>query len=284
MTDLPSRDADAIRPTVDPAMPGAQASFWLPSTITLPMALLDLGLILLVLVVLPDLSTELWAPDLSGDEPVALTGLAIAKWLQAGLAALVTLWLLRRRGLTRRAFGLTFNGARATLLWGCGALIGLYTALLGSALLLLMVFVAVAPEQQDAMAADSQQRADLFGSLDLGDPLLTAILLVAVALHEELIFRALILPYLQRITYFWWVSIPLGAMLFGAMHGAQGVLGIFQASLLGLVLGTIFVLSRSIWPVILAHFAFDWLQFALIRSVLPLLEQMQQQMSPPGAG
>ena len=44
---------------------------------------------------------------------------------------------------------------------------------------------------------------------------------------------------------------------------------------LGLVLGGLYLLSGSLWPSILAHFAFDRIQFELVRVVLPFVERMQ---------
>ncbi len=287
--ELPVEEADlAMSPVEDPSEPAIHErsedsgrETVLPSTITRRQAALDLAWILGLLVVLPQASSVFWAPELGGEQKVALDGLAIAKWIQVGLALFVLIVLARFRRIPWRRFGLWLPRPSPLLGWGCAGLAAMYGTLLASAIALIGLSLVVAPGGRDAMMSDAQQRADVLGSLDLGDPRITIVLLIAVALHEELIFRALLVPYLHRLTGRWWPAILGSAVIFGSLHGAQGVLGIVQASLLGIVLAIVYVRSRSIAPVVLAHFAFDALQFALIGAAAPLLEEMQKAV-PPG--
>jgi len=57
----------------------------------------------------------------------------------------------------------------------------------------------------------------------------------------------------------------LTSALFGAGHYAgQGLPGVEQATIVGLVFGTIFAITRRIWMLIIAHAAFDLTALAII--------------------
>jgi membrane protease YdiL (CAAX protease family) len=65
-------------------------------------------------------------------------------------------------------------------------------------------------------------------------------------------------------------------VLFGALHFSQGWIGMLQIVGLAVVLGTCFVLTRSLLAVIVAHFVFDFVQLQLVRVLedLPGLEDL----------
>ena len=54
------------------------------------------------------------------------------------------------------------------------------------------------------------------------------------------------------------------AVVFGAMHLRMGVLAAVGAGVLGLFLGLIIVLHKSIWPAVIAHGLFDATTLALL--------------------
>jgi membrane protease YdiL (CAAX protease family) len=60
------------------------------------------------------------------------------------------------------------------------------------------------------------------------------------------------------------LAIALIAVAFGAMHLRMGVLAAAGAGVLGLMLGIIIILHKSIWPAVIAHGAFDATTFALL--------------------
>jgi sodium transport system permease protein len=83
----------------------------------------------------------------------------------------------------------------------------------------------------------------------------TAILLLAVipAICEEFAFRGFILSGLQR-DYSDRSAIVISAFLFGFLHVLLSLFQqLFNATILGIVLGLLAVRSRSIWPGILFH-------------------------------
>jgi membrane protease YdiL (CAAX protease family) len=60
------------------------------------------------------------------------------------------------------------------------------------------------------------------------------------------------------------VAIALIAVAFGAMHLRMGVLAAVGAGVLGLMLGIIIILHKSIWPAVIAHGVFDATTLALL--------------------
>lgn len=82
-----------------------------------------------------------------------------------------------------------------------------------------------------------------------------AVLVLAVvpAISEEVAFRGFILSGL-RSEYRAWSSILLSAFLFGFLHVLLSLFGqLFNATLLGLVLGLLAVKTRSLWPCVTFH-------------------------------
>jgi len=84
----------------------------------------------------------------------------------------------------------------------------------------------------------------------LGINLIIVALIPAVG--EEWLFRGVLLKLFKQITgnYHW--SILITAILFAALH--LQFLSLFPRILLGLILGYLFVLTRSLWVPIFAHF------------------------------
>lgn len=60
------------------------------------------------------------------------------------------------------------------------------------------------------------------------------------------------------------LAIALIAVVFGLMHLRMGALAAVIAGILGLLLGIIMVLHRSIWPAVIAHGVFDATNLALL--------------------
>lgn len=86
---------------------------------------------------------------------------------------------------------------------------------------------------------------------------------------EETVFRGYMFERLQRL-FGWTPAARVGivvftSLLFGAGHYAiQGVPGVQQAVVVGLVFGSLFAATRDLWLVITAHIAFDLTAYAII--------------------
>jgi len=69
------------------------------------------------------------------------------------------------------------------------------------------------------------------------------------------------------------VAVVIIALVFGIAHISMGILAAAIAALLGVMLGLIILLHRSVWPAVLAHGFFDALSLALLPLVLQKLQQ-----------
>lgn len=74
------------------------------------------------------------------------------------------------------------------------------------------------------------------------------------------------------------VAVLLAAVIFGIAHIGQGILGACFAGLLGVGLGLIMVLHRSIWPAVIAHGMFDATSLALIPWAVEKLQEIQKSL------
>jgi membrane protease YdiL (CAAX protease family) len=73
-------------------------------------------------------------------------------------------------------------------------------------------------------------------------------------------------------------AVVLAAVIFGVGHLGQGVLAASFAGLLGIGLGLIMVLHRSIWPAVIAHGMFDATSLALIPWAVDKLHELQKSL------
>jgi len=86
---------------------------------------------------------------------------------------------------------------------------------------------------------------------------------IFVGIYEEIFFRGFIMGRLASITRSRTAAVILSSLLFGVVHFAQGPLGIFQTTFLGMVLAGAAVMGRSLWPAIIAHAAIDGISLAI---------------------
>jgi sodium transport system permease protein len=108
---------------------------------------------------------------------------------------------------------------------------------------------------------------------DLKQPLWMVLLAFAAApaICEELAFRGFILSGFSRSKRVW-LAIGLSSVMFGLMHMIPQQ--VFNASLLGLVLGLIAVRSGSLLPCVLFHFT--WNSLAVLHGRLGQLAGVEQ--------
>jgi len=110
---------------------------------------------------------------------------------------------------------------------------------------------------------------------------LTLVSFVVAGLREEL-WRAAFLAGLRQL----WPgkfgsragqlgAVLVAAVVFGLGHLPQGPLAVLAAALLGVGLGSIMVLHRSIWPAVIAHGMFDATSLALLPLVLEKLPHLK---------
>ena len=93
-------------------------------------------------------------------------------------------------------------------------------------------------------------------------PLMFVNVILVAGLGEEIVYRGYLFERLGKLLGKTLIAqaaiVPIGAALFGAAHyGIQGLAGVQQATIVGLVFGTAFAITRRLWPLIIAHAAFD---------------------------
>lgn len=230
---------------------------------------MDLTLLLMVALLIP-IGFQLTASLVTSGayEPSFNWVIVLHKWFEALLLVSLAAYFVYRHGLPAAGFGLQADRLGKQALWAVPTVLAVYVVFTAMLLAIGMLVLLYPPLEKDLL-----RRTQFLELLPLNDLPATILLLVPVAIHEELLFRGLLIPYLRRIGCGWGLAILVSTTVFAALHIAQGWLGVVQIFGVGAMLGLFFVLSRSLLPVIIAHFAFNLLQFQLARFLLPWLEQ-----------
>jgi len=95
------------------------------------------------------------------------------------------------------------------------------------------------------------------------------LIIVGAGFGEETVFRGYLFERFGKLfgerTWARTLTVVLASAWFGVIHYPfQGLAGAQQATLVGLIFGTFFVLKRQIFPLIIAHIAFDLMAVAII--------------------
>lgn len=85
---------------------------------------------------------------------------------------------------------------------------------------------------------------------------------------EEIAFRGFAVPALLLLTGSGWGALLISSVAFGALHGYQGWLGVTRTGSMGFFLGTILLISGSLWPAVLAHVALDLISGLVVGDIL----------------
>ena len=186
--------------------------------------------------------------------------ITVQKWFDVLVTGGVLAYLILRNRLSPACFGLRLGRPLKQLLWAAGSLGATYAWVIASTVVITFLLL-VRPELQE----DIMQRTDMIETMPVESFGWTTLLLIPVAVHEELCFRALLLPYLKRVVGSWPAAIVIASAIFAVLHFDQGWIGVIQILGVGTVLSIFFVRSRSLPAVIIAHFAFDFLQFQMMR-------------------
>lgn len=160
------------------------------------------------------------------------------------------------------------------LLWAMAAIPACYISLFSIGLIGMVVHLAVGTDMNEMMA-ERQAFMDLLPERNLLGFFLIG---VFTGFHEELLFRGFLLSRFTAIAKNRWIAMLICAAIFGLLHYfGQGWLGVFQTAGIGAVLGAVTIVSRSLWPAVIAHAAFNSIQLAMF----PFLEKLMEQYMPP---
>jgi membrane protease YdiL (CAAX protease family) len=95
------------------------------------------------------------------------------------------------------------------------------------------------------------------------------LIIAGAGFGEETLFRGYLFERFGKLfgtsTWAKTLIVVITSALFGVIHYPfQGLAGAEQAAIVGLVFGTIFALRGQLWPLIIAHIAFDLMAVAII--------------------
>lgn len=76
-------------------------------------------------------------------------------------------------------------------------------------------------------------------------------------LAQELIYRGYLVTRLTTLLARPWLAVAIAAALFASFHLDQSVTNVFSMFCYALVFGTLFLLQRRLWPLVLAHLAYN---------------------------
>jgi len=180
---------------------------------------------------------------------------------------LISAVFVRRDADWRESLGL---GSRR-IGWVAGwSLLG-FGATYAANILLTIAYVATRGDLEE-VAAHRMSWLGVLAGLPLGSILPLA---AFVGLWEETVFRGFLLgrvraaipvpdtpaARLRRDV----AAVAICAVLFGAGHGYQGLLGLLQNTVAGIVLGILVLRRRSLWPAIGAHLAIDAFSLTMLQ-------------------
>lgn len=100
-------------------------------------------------------------------------------------------------------------------------------------------------------------------------PVMLYLVIVGAGFGEETVFRGYLFERLGKLfrpgTWSKALTVGVTALFFGVVHyPEQGMPGVEQATVVGLVFGTIYAITGRIWMLMVAHAAFDLTAVAII--------------------
>ncbi|HEY1757600.1 MAG TPA: type II CAAX endopeptidase family protein [Bryobacteraceae bacterium] len=174
-----------------------------------------------------------------------------------GLVGLIVFFLWRNREPMER-IGWTFaNGWR--------------DAMLGIVLFMLMSYATAALEKILKDAGFTAPATPLPHSLTAGNPaefVLAGVLVIVVAIAEEIIFRGYLILRLRTITGSTLFAATLSAIIFSLGHGYEGTAGVIVVGFMGLFFAFAYLSRKSLVAPIVMHFLQDFTGIV----VVPLLK------------
>lgn len=193
----------------------------------------------------------LWRP---GDD----RWFTIAATTAGGVVALATCaGLLKLHNQPLSSIGLTDRSLGLNALIGAGA----YVLTIFAMLFLIIAAVIFFPELRERQDDAAEAIKASFPPMGLWSMLL---FMAFVAFWEEVAFRGFMLTRLQAIFRRWWLTIPVGAALFGMGHAYQGPVAVAQTMLLGIALGLLFWWRKSLVPGVVFHVLNNALAFLIL--------------------
>ncbi|MCP4591208.1 MAG: CPBP family intramembrane metalloprotease [bacterium] len=261
-----SPDPPLARPVVasplDPATPAAHPM--LLGSVSPGTCVLDVFLIVAAYMLSQGGAIALIALFTQGDPKIDVRELELGAVVFGGMTAICTAVLLARlRGLTLKSLGLDLTGVEVNIP------LGFAVAAVTFAVFLLGVGLAYAvwPGAAEDLANNPKNIQERLPRLGIGG---LAGLTAFVGLWEEITFRGFILPRLRRATGTWTLAVLLSSIIFAAPHLAmQSAALLIPLFMIGALWSVVTIWRRSLVPVIVAHFLFNFAQMLYMTQLSP---------------
>lgn len=175
--------------------------------------------------------------------------------LRAGFVLCVSALILRRRGQTAGAIGVTTAGLGLNVILGLAATGVAYVLIIAWQFMLMALW----PDLPEQMEENIRRLLALVPKLS---PLGYAGFALVIGVYEELLFRGFIMPRLRRATNSWVIAVLLTTVVFVLPHMLdQTLAALGPITILALTMSLLTIWRRSIIPAIIAHALFDLTQF-----------------------
>lgn len=186
-----------------------------------------------------------------------------------GLGSVAAVLYARRQ--SPASIGLGRPPLRRTLLGTLAAVPACYAGVIASVgLYLIVTGIDIA-----GMVQERGEFFEMVPDLSIGTLLMFTLF---VGLHEEILFRGFVLSRFCTLFGRPTIAVLASGLIFGLLHVYQGPIGVVQTTVVGLVLAGTVIITRTLWPAIIAHFIFDTIGLLLIpivRDQMPaLLEEL----------
>jgi membrane protease YdiL (CAAX protease family) len=148
------------------------------------------------------------------------------------------LLLTHKHGLSVNALGENFGNTNLTVI----------TTIVLLSIFVIMVYFNVRQLRKMKLKKLETELGPLKMFLPSNKPEFIAFILIAftAGICEELLYRGWLQNLLVYGTGSVWIGLVVGAIIFGLGHAYQGKMGIIQTGIYGLILGSVFILTKSL--------------------------------------
>ena len=186
-------------------------------------------------------------------------------WSWGLTLAVVALWLVYKRSIPQLGFGLET---------GRGFWIGLAITVVVCGLAAVQAIglrrdpeklraAASQVERVQAMIPRTSQEAREFSALS-----------ITAGICEEILYRGYLMFYITSTMAIegMWLAALLSSLAFGLVHAYQGPKGVLKTGLIGLAMAGLYLLTGSIWLLIVLHAVIDLVSGSIGRAVIEACE------------
>lgn len=213
-----------------------------------------LEVLVFLLLIVPSMVLSLLAFQ---HEKATFAFVAVSVMLRDISLVLLILFFLWRNGEPRERIGLTYkHGAREI---GIGAVLYIPFALLASVVERVFLYVG--------LSVPSSTIPTFLAPKGTADIMLAVVLVIVVAISEEIIFRGYLIRRLSAATRNCALGLILSAVIFAIGHGYEGSAGMATVGMMGIFFALVYLWRKSLVAPITMHFMQDFISIVLAQLI-----------------